>query len=396
LSQGEAVDEKQAPAEDDSVRDSLLPSPVMASVWSADTTIQEVLENTNLWTLQRGTDHPPIIKNSNGTSASTESPDPANEKWSLRFLLDNRLASLWDCTVYPTINLTSPLSSIPNDILRKTLLEVGWFPSANLQILPVDATSAIGSSSNVYEDHQYNLPNLQDPFHSEDKNNNNQARVEFIPSAQQLHSSNTSATSNPQYLPSQVLHSVTTRFDHEAQKNDGDPEVTARRIRIENKIAKQKAEQKRAQKLEHRIHQLQQQHADNSDGGSKKKNAVSNQVRKMLIKTRATGRNELKMQDRLYFHCVFWVEGIDGDNEELINHPFGKDRQEDFRFFSPQILWVMHSKPSHHQKHVLDHPNHTRQKCWCLLLSKEVRILSSSIDVCQYSCAFMKPSRRSI
>jgi hypothetical protein len=219
--------------------------------------------------------------------------------------------------------------------MQKTLLDVGWFPSANLQVLLVDATSAIGSSSDVYEDHQYNKPMIYNSLKSD--NNNNQARVEFIPNSQQLHYSETSGTTDTQYRPSQVLHSVTTRFDRETKKNDGDSEATARQMRIENKLAKQKAEQNRAQKLEHRIHQLQQQPDEDSDGRSKKKIAVSNQVRKMLIKSRATGRNELKMQDRLYFHCVSWVEGIDdGDNEDLDDHPSRNDTQQDFRYFSPQ------------------------------------------------------------
>ena len=111
--------------------------------------------------------------------------------------------------------------------------------------------------------------------------------------------------------PSQVLQSVTERHP---TNNEDTERQRALQVRHQRRREKQAREAARHATLEDRIRQL---------GSSKKSNkAVSQQVRRMLIKSRCTGSSSLKMHDRVYLHIVI----VQGDD----------DTKEDFRYFSQQ------------------------------------------------------------
>lgn len=244
-----------------------------ARVYSSDTTIREVVENNSeLWRLYRDSD----------------------EK-------SDRAFQLWDCTVHPPKDITGwPIEDFPDlsGPKSKTLHDAGAFPSAIWMVLPHGIPPNKFASSD-YEDSQYNT-------YSKVESDGVGGTVEFMDP-----SLSGSGSSKP--LPSQVIESVKRRFDGD-KREAAESLQKAKVAQVQNKENERKRRRDRADKLDQRIKKLE-------DSSSNKNKKVSDQVRKMLVKSRATGDKRLKQQDRLYFECIL-------DN--------GDEMKREFRFFSPQ------------------------------------------------------------
>jgi hypothetical protein len=190
-------------------------------------------------------------------------------------------ACVWDCTLYPPKEITDwlVLYNCKTGPRSKTLYDAKWFPSGMWQVLPKGKQPV---HTQNYDDVQYNLPSAL-----------------ISTCAVQLVEQETRTR------PSQVLQSVVERFP---QEEDPDNALEIRRAR---RNEKEKKEKDRHDQLERQIHLLQ--------SSSK---PVSQQVKRMLIKSRCTGRCSLKMQDRIHLHVVI-IRG----NEET---------KQEYRYFSQQ------------------------------------------------------------
>lgn len=204
-------------------------------------------------------------------------------------------ACLWDCTKHPPKDITDwPLDKYTQiqGLQSLTLWDAGWFPSGSLKVSPRSQGIPISAQS---EDAQYNL--------SESVEKGSAQSVQLV------------GGGSTKMAPSQVLHSVTQRFGDEMNENE-----SALQERRTNAQAKKRTEQERFRKLEARIQKLEA-----NDKKKKSNKPVSDQVRKMLLKSRATGKSSLKAQDRVYFHIII----IDAGDE-------AEGSKEEFRYFSIQ------------------------------------------------------------
>lgn len=248
----------------------------ISNVWSTDTTLYDVLQQT------------------------VTAPNART----LLFLIKDQGATVWDCTLFPPCNITE-LCLHPDSARSTTLFAAGWFPSGSLQFLPADASSAISGTTEAYDDYQFNQC---------------VAIAEESSAAKVKLSEVTSSSTAALLRPSQVLHAVANRFKDNDEKGYDQVAEEARRLRQQNKLMKSQAEKTRARKLDERIQKLAV--------GNNGKKPVSEQVRRMLIKTRATGRADLKAQDRIYLHCVLWDDHGDSNDSTT--------RDETYRYFSIQ------------------------------------------------------------
>lgn len=237
----------------------------ITKVYSADTTIDEIFESTIC------------------------DVELSKTNQTLRSLINSDIVSVWDCTTHPSIDITQQCRYNRTTYCIQTLYTNGWFPSGCIQILPQHATHAISVSSESYDDIQY----------SNSKNRTN-SRI----SSNRVHILDPSLSHGGTILPSQLLHSVTQRFNMNDDESSYKTPEEALRIRQEYDRTKQMALQLRHQKLDARIQRLSTSHNNNNNQG------VSDQVRKMLIKSRATGlRNTtVQIQDRVYLHCILWYD----------------------------------------------------------------------------------------
>ena len=209
---------------------------------------------------------------------------------------------LWDCTYHPPKDITDwPTKEYPDHLGPKsrTLHDAGCFPSGIWLVLPKGVHPSQASKTD-YDDYQYN--NQRSMQQSKIQAPKNAPPISFTDS--------NLASSKP--LPSQLMNSITKRFKTEEANEPSDKQ--AKLLRRQNQERQRQTEQERAQKLEFRIKKLEEE-------SSKKNKSVSEQVRKMLVKSRATGNISLKMQDRIYFQCLL-------DD--------GTDIKMDYRYFSPQ------------------------------------------------------------
>ena len=248
---------------------------------SADTTVRELVENTRV-----GAD---------GTHTL------------LTLLTTHGGSALWDCTLYPPRNITDwPIDTYSgiSGLKSKALFDAGWFPSGRLYVLApgVDLDQVLQSAHDKYEDAQFN--NIQTISSS-----SHRANVQLVDQS--------SLGETP--LPSQLLNAVTKRFDDDNGVDAEQAAIAAKLEQRKNRLELAAKEQARNKKLEERIHRLEEQ----TSSGNKNK-AVSEQVQRMLIKSRASGRKELKQQDRIYFRCVV----IDAQDETFA--------KEEYRYFSSQ------------------------------------------------------------
>ena len=254
---------------------------ITTSVYSADTTIEEVFEATTV----------------DGATAATK------RSISLRSLINSDTVSVWDCTTHPSINITQQCRHDMTNGRTKTLYTAGWYPSGYIQILPIHATNAISVSPESYDDIQYNRNNI---VSSNNRATSSSGRVQLLDD-----SLNASDGSN--ILPSQLLHSVTQRFNNDIHEESSVKPEDALRIRLEQNRKKEMVTHLRNQKLDAHIHRL--------ESSQNKNKGVSDQVRKMLIKSRATAlRNtdkNIQMHDRVYLHCIMWYDH-DSNNDGVV------------------------------------------------------------------------------
>jgi len=138
------------------------------------------------------------------------------------------------------------------------------------------------------------------------------------------------------------MKSAADRFqqqDEECKNLDGTEVIALRRKNLQKKARR---ERERATKLDLKIAILEEQSEDSnngsgsgsgSSGNSKKKKTkrVSEQVLRMLMKSRATGNKNLKQQDRLYFQCFVLLDD-DNDCDDDKTNAMSKE----YRYFSPQ------------------------------------------------------------
>jgi hypothetical protein len=236
----------------------------ISRVYSSDTTIREVVEEAELL---------------------------------LQLYTSNASFHLWDTTLSPPKDITAwPMKEFPElqGQKSKTLHSAGCFPSGSWLALPKNMKPHQFKATE-YDDTQYN--NQQAPVNEK---GTNKPAIQF--NDKEL------AFSKP--LPSQVMQSVAKRFDNDQATNTG----KANDLRRENQESRQKLERERAAKLDQRIQKLEEK-------SNEKNKKVSEQVRRMLIKSRSTGAKSLKVQDRLYFECM-----VDGESELA----------REYRYFSPQ------------------------------------------------------------
>jgi hypothetical protein len=144
------------------------------------------------------------------------------------------------------------------------------------------------------------------------------------------------------------LSSMLHRSDVLLMDNDKDSIVPAHQLRRDNKIATEAREQQRKQRLDAKIRMLRQ-------GSLPSSSKVSEQVQRMLIKSRADGRKSLEMTDRIHFTCLVIVDYDDDDDDDNDNNADmqlnGMEAQhsgqnyEGYRYFSRQdtIGKVLHS-----------------------------------------------------
>ena len=115
----------------------------------------------------------------------------------------------------------------------------------------------------------------------------------------------TSHTKNSKPLPSEIFKAVEDRIENDIHSNDDDDPIAAR---ILIKQQKQRREEERQKLLDMRLEQLDQISKKMGKTGGKKSKTVSEQVKKMLIKSRATGNKKLRQEDRFYLQTVLLDE----------------------------------------------------------------------------------------
>jgi hypothetical protein len=206
---------------------------------------------------------------------------------------------LWDCTAYPPQDIRQRVlsfseSSGPRSL---TLLDAGWFPSGTLVVSPSPPTVMAAH----YDDVQYNAPR---------STRGDEAGTATPSTAVQLRQH-----PNHRVAPSQVLQSVTTRFaaEDEARAILEDQAHAVRRQTAASRLAKEEARRARLDRQLRRLDGLL-----DSGNGKSKVNKVTDQVHRMLLKSRATGRPKLAEEDRVYLRCCFLLllpRGDKGDDE---------------------------------------------------------------------------------
>mmetsp|Transcript_13012 Transcript_13012/g.24442 ORF Transcript_13012/g.24442 Transcript_13012/m.24442 type:complete len:549 (-) Transcript_13012:2728-4374(-) len=195
--------------------------------------------------------------------------------------------AIYDCTLSPPIDITVQVNKFcattgPNSV---TLQRLGLFPSAKLVVFDSRNNSLRDSllQSNLHkdEDFEYNLPNGT--------------------YSQKVEKRST-------VLPSQLMQVVKHRFDIDHDESS----VTEA---LPSKPFKGRTEKERRAKLDAWLQRLDE---------SPKKSKVSSQVRKMLIKSRADGNNNIRVEDRFYINTVL----IDESENNELSFSQGKEEKE--------------------------------------------------------------------
>jgi hypothetical protein len=193
---------------------------------------------------------------------------------------------LYDCTLYPPKDFSEQVQEYSEASGPKaiTIEALGWFPSAKLVIFrenDKEAREYLHSSIHTDEDFEYNTPSSH-VLH---------------------HETNAANASKPK--PSEIFQAVEKRFTA-SEDIEGFENVT--------KVKKQTEEERRA-KIHERLKRLEL---------IKKQNKVSNQVKKMLIKSGAIGDKKIRMEDRFYLEIILLDERF----------PYTDDDKSEYHFFS--------------------------------------------------------------
>jgi hypothetical protein len=346
-----------------------------SKAYSADTAIREVVQD----------DHGLVV----GASATNVSSSTnTSTTTTILSLLQDGHAKLWDCSKHPPQDITTWPLSLYSEISgskSKTLYDVGWYPSGSLQVLPSDIECPSVASADAYDDVQYNTKSSSSTAPgvatADESSLNTNKRVRVV--VQQTSSTGKDDNNtHPQLLPSQLLQSVTHRFDgDDTVRSDHAASEAASLLRQQNKLAARQKELQRHQRLEARIRKLQLQQQE-STGIKNKNKAVSDQVRCMLIKSRATGRANLEQQDRVYLHCLIDDCTTTTTNTYNSNSTTGQEEdddlpllQEEYLYFSRQdtvgsVVTKLGSKASISSTAVQQHAGSSNTDAELLVLTK--------------------------
>jgi|AntRauTorckE5430_2_1112549.scaffolds.fasta_scaffold00057_8 hypothetical protein len=210
------------------------------------------------------------------------------------------LLSIYDCTLNPPKDMTPFINEYrsqtgPNSITLHTL---NWFPSAKLVIFESGddqaRTSVLNSSINVDEDFQYNLPSSNSTYCQRTNTNGVKLASEGVRSG-----------SEKKMLPSEIFQAVEGRFDGLENITNASHEVS----KVMSKLAKKRTEEERQAQIDSRLKRL-----DTKSKHSK----VSTQVKRMLIKSRADGDKQIRMENRFYLETVV-IDDSNGNLDDSTN-----------------------------------------------------------------------------
>ena len=301
-------------------------------MYSADTTIREVVDgNHALRNLFFGEDSSLPLSSSEGMNKEAKTVSQF---------------TLWDCTLSPPKDITSyPRQEYPDlqGLKSKTLHAAGFFPSGTWVATPTGMTpnELSGNDGDMYVDVQYNSihGNRDDDTHAIEGKEIHK-RVEYKKNIFRGRENGSNKSSTP--LPSQIMEAVSNRFDAEDReeklKRIETSESSVADLRLENRQRRVQKERDRITKLERRIAMLEEQ----SQNKGIKKKKTSDQVLRMLVKSRATGDKNLKEQDRFYFQCLVLIDINPDSDNKIDEHSDRKTTQyhaipsKEYRYFSPQ------------------------------------------------------------
>jgi len=273
---------------------------------SADSTLSEVISHISSdveegasSSARKYTFGRSATKDGDGSIESIESANISNEIISL---------SIYDCTTYPPKDITTSVNQYTNTVGPKsiTLQRLGWFPSGKLYICQCDDEQTISSilNSNIHsvEDFEYNNPTLLGENGDDEKGCSKTPRVlltgDLASKAAAATGINAGTATKP--LPSQLFKAVQSRFDDD---NDGGMNGNTKETNDNNQKKKRRTEAERRVLLDRRLEELDQKV---NKSKSKKNKKVSDQVKKMLIKSRAAGNKKVLQCDRFYLNVVLW------------------------------------------------------------------------------------------
>ena len=272
---------------------------IITQVFSADTTIREIVDQT---TVQ-------IDEATHNDSSNDGNHNHQSERSvSITSLLSgNTSARLWDCTVHPPKDITEwPLHifSQVQGSKSKTLYDAGWFPSGTLFVLPPD-TRPIRSSTNVYDDIHYNIVAQTDQALSLQESSSSQPLASTLKPSEILQAAQT-----PQLTPQQI------------QEKDEAIRQAHQSTRVQRLEQLQKTE-KRQRRVDERIQSLQEKQTTTTKNNNTHKTKVAAQVQRLLIKSQAMGRASLAPRDRIYFMCrIVTAAGVLPDPAEHTKHQY--------------------------------------------------------------------------
>ena len=173
---------------------------------------------------------------------------------------------LYDCTLYPPKDFTEKVQEYSETAGPKsiTIEALGWFPSAKLVIFPKndeDAREYLNSTIHTDEDFEYNIPSSHSLRYK---------------------------TTGVKPKPSEIFQAVENRLI--AHEENG------RYFAVQDgSNVKKRTEEERRAKINERVKRLE---------CIKKHDKVSNQVKKMLIKSSAIGDKKIRVEDRFYLEIV--------------------------------------------------------------------------------------------
>ena len=250
--------------------------------------------------------------------------------------------SLYDCTTYPPKEITSLVHKYtspvgPNSI---TLQKLDWFPSAKLIICQADDTEAIQSILNsdihLLDEFEYNSKNTTASMEKAKSKGKKSVSVvkltgelgKAVATSTSLNSSVQSLSSINQPLPSQILKVVERRFDNPNEIDN--VHQTTIISNNNNKASSSSSSKYRSEHARRKLLDLQLEKLDErmKNKKSNKNKKVSDQVKNMLIKSRAEGNKRLRQEDRFYLEVILWDESSGGSCCSSSTSSSGKQKND--------------------------------------------------------------------
>mmetsp|Transcript_31575 Transcript_31575/g.65963 ORF Transcript_31575/g.65963 Transcript_31575/m.65963 type:complete len:638 (-) Transcript_31575:345-2258(-) len=237
-------------------------------------------------------------------------------------------AQLWNATTHPVSNITHDALHVYSAIkgsASKTLYDSDWYPSGTWYLLPKNGALPPRAGVRQHFDVQYNLQ--AQPSSVRDENATATAAVTRAAPPKMTH-----------LKPSQLLAAAQspTVDPQEALQQEQAAAAARRTRRRQQETQEQVKQENRQRRLQACLTKL-----DNN----KKSSSSSGQVRRLLWKSRATGRSNLTMPDRVYMECLVTIVTENGKASPVVT------LDPAYRFFSRQdtIAQVLASFQSEHQ-----------------------------------------------